>query len=82
MSQTATERVRWTTVDLDLLPNNTEPLRDYLWGVICNHAPLEPSKTCVRICAALDAWSQSTGLGQATIAPGVIFTDAVTRMFT
>jgi Uma2 family endonuclease len=33
-------------------------------------------KSCVRIGTALDTWSQSTGLGEATIAPGIIFTDA------
>ena len=31
--------------------------------------------TCVRIAAALDAWSQSTKLGQAAINPGIICTD-------
>lgn len=33
-------------------------------------------ETCGRIFSALDAWSQFTGLGQAAINPGIIFSDA------
>ncbi len=77
MSQTATERVRWTSADLDLLPDNGNRYEIIDGELFVTRAPhWNHQKTCVRICAALDAWSQSTGLGQATIAPGVIFTDA------
>lgn len=77
MTQPATERVRWTTADLELLPDNGNRYEIIDGELFVTRAPhWDHQKTCVRISTALDAWSQSTGLGEVTIAPGVIFTDA------
>jgi Uma2 family endonuclease len=33
-------------------------------------------KVCSNICAELNHWSQKTGLGEASVTPGIIFSDA------
>lgn len=77
MSQTTTERVRWTTGDLELLPDNGNRYEIIDGELFVTRAPhWKHQKTCGRVGSALDIWSQSTGLGQSAIAPGVIFTDA------
>ncbi len=77
MTQPATERVRWTTADLELLPDNGNRYEIIDGELFVTRAPhWGHQKTCVRISTALDAWSQSTGLGEVTIAPGILFTDA------
>ena len=68
---------RWTTADLELLPDNCnryEIIDGELFVTRALH--WQHQRTCGRIFSALDAWSQSTGLGQAAIAPGIIFSDA------
>lgn len=77
MTQPATERVRWTTADLELLPDNGNRYEIIDGDLFVARAPhWGHQKTCGRVYAVLDAWSQSTHLGESTIAPGVIFTDA------
>ena len=77
MTQPAIERVRWTTADLDLLPDNGNRYEIIDGELFVTRAPhWGHQKTCGRIYAAIDTWSQSSGLGEATIAPGIIFTDA------
>lgn len=77
MSQTTDERVRWTTADLELLPDNGNRYEIIDGELFVTRAPhWEHQRTCGRIFSALDAWSQSTGLGQAAINPGIIFSDA------
>lgn len=67
----------WTTADLALLPDNDNRYEIIDGKLLVTKAPhWGHQKTCVRIAAALDIWSQATGLGEATIAPGIIFTDA------
>ena len=76
MSQTD-ERVRWTTADLELLPDNGNRYEIIDGELFVTRAPhWKHQQTCGRIYAAVDAWSQSTGLGEATISPGIIFSDA------
>ena len=76
MSQPLTERLRWTTSDLELLPDNGNRYEIIDGELFVTKAPYwKHQLTCVRIAAALDAWSQSTKLGQAAINPGIIFTD-------
>lgn len=75
MSQTTPE-LRWTTADLDLLPDNGNRYEIIDGELFLTRAPhWNHQQTCVRIGAVLDAWSQSTGRGQAAINPGIIFTD-------
>ncbi|MGI8500957.1 MAG: Uma2 family endonuclease [Hassallia sp.] len=75
MSQTS--QIRWTTADLELLPDNgnryeivdgelfVTPLRH--WG---------HQETADNVCMELNLWSRQTGLGEAVTSAGVIFTDA------
>ena len=77
MSQTTTERVRWTSADLELLPDNGNRYEIIDGELFVTRSPhWKHQKTCVRVGYALDTWSQSTNLGETTFAPGVIFTDA------
>lgn len=77
MSQTTDERVRWTTADLELLPddgNRYEIIDGELFVIKAPH--WKHQETCGRIFSILDAWPQSTSLGRAAINPGIIFSDA------
>lgn len=79
MSQTTTDRVRWTTTDIDLLANNNEGTRyEIVDGeLFVTTAPhWRHQTTCGNICFELESWSRAKGLGRATINPGIIFTDA------
>lgn len=77
MSQTTDERVRWITADLELLPDNGNRYEIIDGELLVTRVPhWKHQRTCGRIFSALDAWSQSTGLGQAAINPGIIFSDA------
>ncbi|MBW4683022.1 MAG: Uma2 family endonuclease [Microcoleus vaginatus WJT46-NPBG5] len=77
MTNTANERVRWTTADLELFPENGNRYEIIDGELFVTRAPhWNHQKTCGRIFAALDAWSLSTGLGQAAESPGIIFSDA------
>ncbi len=70
------ERVRWTTADLGLFPENGNRYEIVDGELFVTKAPnWKHQKTCTRICTALDAWSQETGLGEAVQAPGIIFAD-------
>lgn len=72
-----TERLRWTTADLELLPDNGNRYEIIDGELFVTRAPhWNHQSVCGRIFAVLDAWSQSTGLGQVAIAPGIIFSDA------
>jgi Uma2 family endonuclease len=76
MSQTTDERIRWTTADLELLPDNGNRYEIIDGDLFVTRVPhWNHQKTCMRIGAALDAWSQSTGQGEPGITPGVIFSD-------
>ena len=72
-----TGELRWTTADLELLPDNGNRYEIIEGELFVTRAPhWKHQLTCGRIFSALDTWSQSTGLGQAAIAPGIIFSDA------
>lgn len=77
MSQPISESIRWTTADLELLPDNANRYEIIDGELFVSRAPhWKHQETCGRIFSALDTWLQSTGLGRAAIAPGIIFTDA------
>ena len=72
-----TNEIRWTTADLELLPDNGNRYEIIDGELFVTRAPpWEHQLTCGRIFSALDTWSQSTGLGRSAIAPGIIFSDA------
>ncbi len=77
MTQPATEQIRWTTADLDLLPD-TGDRYEIIDGELLVTRALHwgHQKADGRIYTALDAWSQTTGLGETVPAPGIIFSDA------
>ncbi|MEG4214690.1 Uma2 family endonuclease [Microcoleus sp. Pol14C6] len=77
MNQTISDKVRWTTADLELLPDNGdryEIIEGELFVTRSTHWGHQ--QTCGRFFSVLDTWSMSAGLGRAAINPGLIFTDA------
>ncbi len=77
MSQTVTDGVRWTTTDIDLLPENEGTRYEIVDGeLFMTRAPhWRHQETCGNIYLELKNWSRSSGLGRATINPGILFTD-------
>ena len=76
MSQTA-DRVRWTTADIELLPNNGNRYEIINGDLFVTRAPhWGHQKSSGNAYAELRNWSIATGLGEAVQAPGVIFSDA------
>jgi Uma2 family endonuclease len=77
MSQSISDRVRWTTADLELLPDNGNRYEIIDGELFMTRAPhWGHQKVCGRVFSVVDIWSNSTGLGQTAINPGIIFTDA------
>ncbi|MBV8886613.1 MAG: Uma2 family endonuclease [Chroococcidiopsidaceae cyanobacterium CP_BM_RX_35] len=77
MTQPITEPFRWTTRDLELLPDNGDRYEIIDGELFVTKAPhWDHQEICGRVFAALDAWSFSTGSGRAAIAPGIIFSEA------
>ncbi|BAC92032.1 Uma2 family endonuclease [Gloeobacter violaceus] len=77
MQQAAGERVRWTAADLELLPDNGNRYEIVEGELLVTRAPhWKHQQVCLRIGAALDVWSNRTGLGQAAVAPGILFSEA------
>jgi Uma2 family endonuclease len=72
-----TERVRWTTADLELLPDNGNRYEIVDGELFVTRAPhWKHQKFCTKLSKELDVWSEQTGLGETTNGAGVIFTDA------
>ena len=77
MSQSTTDRVRWTTADLELFPDNGNRYEIIDGELFVTRAPnWKHQKASTRISTALDTWSLTTGLGEAVQAPGIIFSEA------
>ena len=77
MTQSTTESFRWTTRDLELLPDDGDRYEIIDGELFVTRAPhWAHQKAAGRIYTALDAWSQLTELGETVPAPGVIFSDA------
>ena len=77
MSQGITQRIRWTTQDLELLPENEGIRYEIIDGeLFVTRAPhARHQQTCGRIFRQLDSWSEETGLGETIPSPGVLFSD-------
>ncbi|MDV2995884.1 MAG: hypothetical protein N4J56_005538 [Chroococcidiopsis sp. SAG 2025] len=70
-------RIRWTTSDLELLPDNGNRYEIVDGELFVTRAPgWKHQRVCNNICTELNLWSQQTGLGEAVTNPGIIFTDA------
>lgn len=77
MSSPTTETIRWTIADLELFPDDGKRYEIIDGELLVTRAPhWRHQKLCVRIGARLDAWSQETGLGEAAVTPGIIFSEA------
>jgi Uma2 family endonuclease len=77
MNQTISDKVRWTTADLELLPDNGDRYEIIDGELFMTRAPhWGHQEACGNIYLELKIWSRSTGLGRAAINPGIIFTEA------
>ncbi|MDX2096873.1 MAG: Uma2 family endonuclease [Leptolyngbyaceae cyanobacterium bins.59] len=76
ISQSTSDKVRWTAADLELFPDNGNRYEIIEGELLVTRAPdWRHQKASTRISTALDTWSLLTGLGEAVQAPGVIFAD-------
>jgi Uncharacterized protein conserved in cyanobacteria, COG4636 len=74
---TATE-VRWTTRDIEALPENEWIRYEIIDGeLLVTRSPHHKHQHLAgRIFSLLDQWSLETGLGESSIMPGLIFSDS------
>jgi Uma2 family endonuclease len=77
MSQITDLSLRWTTADLDLLPDSSNRYEIIDGDLLVTKAPhWGHQKAITNTAAELRDWSYATGLGETVSAPGIIFTDA------
>ncbi|MBF2034460.1 MAG: Uma2 family endonuclease [Leptolyngbyaceae cyanobacterium T60_A2020_046] len=76
MSQ-STHNVRWTVQDIEALPDNEGIRYEIIDGeLFVTRSPHHKhQQTTGRIFAVLDNWSLVSGLGEASIMPGLVFSD-------
>lgn len=74
MSQSAVEQIRWTVADLELLPDTDNRYEIIDGELFMTRAPQwNHQKVANNICTALNNWSETSSLGEATTAPGIVF---------
>jgi Uma2 family endonuclease len=68
---------RWTSADLDTLPYDELKRYEIIDGALHVSSPnhYAHQSVCAEILMALDAWSDQSEMGEAVIAPGLIFGD-------
>lgn len=72
----ASDRVRWTTEDLKLLPDSSSRYEIIDGHLLMTHAPhWKHQKAIVKASRILDTWSEASQLGEIVATPGVIFDD-------
>lgn len=77
MAAIATEKVRWTIHDLDGFPDNGNRYEIIAGNLFVTRAPhWDHQDTAGAAYAKLRAWSQTSGLGTAAFAPGIVFSEA------
>jgi Uma2 family endonuclease len=77
MTSTASNKVRWTLTDLEGFPDNGNRYEIIDGDLFVTRAPhFDHQNIAGRILVALSLWSQQSGLGQAVMAPGVIFSES------
>lgn len=68
--------LRWTSADLAVLPDDGKRYEIIDGELSMSRQPhWHHQRACVKICAALEAWSMQRGVGEANLAPGVIFAE-------
>lgn len=76
MSVQTNQSMRWTTADLDLLPDDGSRYEIIDGELLVTRSPhVRHQTSCVKLATQLENWSEQTGLGVVIFAPGVIFTD-------
>lgn len=75
MSYAANQGVLWTTADIELLPENEGTRYEIVDGeLFMTRAPhWRHQRACGKMFRELDIWSESSGLGEASITAGVLF---------
>ncbi|MFM7450116.1 MAG: Uma2 family endonuclease [Leptolyngbyaceae cyanobacterium] len=77
MSQTTDERVRWTTSDLELLPDNGTRYEIINGELFMTRAPRwSHQQIAGNICTELNRSSATIAVGRAVATPGIIFSEA------
>lgn len=75
-AQGAPSRTKWTTADLALFPDDGRRYEIIDGALFMSRQPhWHHERTLGLIFAALQAWSDQSGLGQASPTPGLIFSD-------
>jgi Uma2 family endonuclease len=75
--RTLTSRTRWTTTDIELLPDNGTRYEIIDGELFMSRQPhWHHQRTCGNLYHALHSWSLSSGMGQASITPGILFSEA------
>jgi len=74
----AIEGVRWTIHDLEVLPENEWTRYEIINGeLFVTRTPhRRHQQVCVKISRQFDVWSDSSGLGETIVSPGVIFSQS------
>ncbi len=74
---TSTQTIRWTIADLDLFPDDGRRYEIIDGELFVTRSPhWKHQTTTTKIVSALNVWSQETGLGEAAISPGLIFSES------
>ncbi len=70
--------IRWTTKDIEALPENEWVRYEIIDGdlFVTGSPHHKHQQLAGRVFAALDAWAVSSSLGEASIMPGLIFSDS------
>jgi len=77
MSSLASDKVRWTTADLELFPNDGKRYEIIDGELFVTRAPhWKHQEVCVKVATQLQIWSTETGLGKPAFGPGLIFSNA------
>jgi Uma2 family endonuclease len=77
MADLVIERVRWTTADIELFPDNGIRYEIIDGELFMAKAPhWRHQETCGKVFRVLDEWSEISKLGRAVVTPGVLFGEA------
>jgi Uma2 family endonuclease len=78
MQSTPTSSVRWTTADLELFAGDRTNRYEIIDGeLFVTRAPhWKHQAICINVGTVLKLWSDETGLGEAVVTPGIIFSDS------
>ncbi|UBF23662.1 Uma2 family endonuclease [Kovacikia minuta CCNUW1] len=78
MESTTTSPIRWTTSDLAIFEGDRAHRYEIVDGeLFVTRAPeWNHQTTCINIGNVLKLWSDETGLGQAAINPGIVFSES------